>query len=1074
MRVIVSLKLPPLAQAYGRGLYAAGSAHRLNVHSATSRAYLQRIKKEQAVAIAQLHKSMPAAQVSWRYQVVLNGFAVSIPPRQLAKLSRQSFAGRVWPSFTYQLALNRSPAVIGADVFHNATGMNGEGVKIGVVDDGIDNTNPFLSGTGFTAPSGFPMGQTQFTNGKIIVARAYPGPGSDDPAKLALDRKASFHGTHVAGIAAGDAGTCAPAGDDHPPTCGLSGIAPKAFIGNYRVFSLPTPAGHIAESPEIAEAFEQTVKDGMDVINFSGGGPAAEPLNDVLIAATNNVAAAGVVPVIAAGNDRDDFGFGSAGSPGTAPDAISVAAVSNSQVFAPALVAFNAGNQEILHVPVQTRGATPATWANANQQLVDIGKITGTNGLPVDRQLCGGGADPNGSDNPLPANSLNGVIALVSRGTCSFASKAGRAQQAGATGIILVDNRFGEANPLPIQLPIPSGMVADIDGAALRNAANPAGRIQIRIGQTYEDIATGRSGIVTSFSSAGPTAFGHLLKPDVAAPGGQILSSTLSEFAGSPFAVFDGTSMATPHVAGAAALLVQRHPTWSAQQIKSALMSTAGPAWGNTERTKEAAVTLEGSGLINVARADSPQVFTDPASISLGELNITGGAMSRGTLLQISDAGGGAGTWSVTLQAQSATSGTTISMPPLAVLAPGGSADVPVSAHVAANATPGDNMGFIVLTKGAVSRRIPYYFEVSKPLLANVAAKELTLLQTGDTSTGQNAVSLYRFPTWPFGPPPTYSGTPYGEPGAEKLYTIQLGVPVVNFGVSVLAQTANAEIDPFVLGSKDENDVQGYAGLPVNVNGLMFDYRADIESAGASYPLAKRYYIAVDSGSDAFTNKSLPGQYVLKAWVDDLTPPSLKLVTTRIAAGRPTVVAVTKDSQSGIDPLSLVLNYNGNVLLGASAYDSTTGLVLFGIPSQAPAIKAAKKKKTAMLIASDNQETKNVNTIGANVLPNTNFKPVKVAVVNTPTVTWLVPRGNACLRTTTRLAVVASSTKKLTSAVFHDGAKKIGSRKPDSFGLSFTDWKAKKASKGKHVLRVTVRDARGRTATARHIVRVCG
>jgi subtilisin family serine protease len=1073
VRVIVSLKLPPLAQAYGRGLYAAGSAHRLNVRSTASEEYLRRIKNEQAVAIAQLHRALPDARVSWRYQVVLNGFAVSIPARQLAKLSRQSFAGRVWPSFTYQLALNRSPTVIGADVFHNATGANGEGVKIGVVDDGVDNTNPFLSGAGFTPPAGFPMGQTQFTNGKVIVARAYPGPGSDAPAKLALDRKASFHGTHVAGIAAGDAGTCAPVGNDHPPTCGLSGIAPKAFIGNYRVFSLPTPIGHIAESPEIAEAFEQTVKDGMDVINFSGGGPAAEPLNDVLIAATNNVAAAGVVPVIAAGNDRDDFGFGSAGSPGTAPDAISVAAVSNSQVFAPALVAFDSTNKEILHLPVQTRGETPDTWANSNQQLVDVGRITGRNGQPVDRQLCGGGADPNGSDNPLPAKSLNGLIALVSRGSCSFASKAGRAEQAGATGIILVDNRFGEANPLPIQLPIPSGMVADVDGAALRNAMSASGRIQIRIGRTYEDIATGRSGIITSFSSAGPTAFGHLLKPDLAAPGGQILSSTLSEFAGSPFAVFDGTSMATPHVAGAAALLVQRHPTWSAQQVKSALMSTAGPAWGNTERTKEAAVTLEGSGLINVARADSPQVFTDPASISLGELDITGGAVSRGKLLEITDAGGGAGAWSVTLQAQSATSGTTISMPPLAVLAPGGTVDLPVSAHVAANATPGDDMGFVVLTKGAVTRRIPYYFEVSKPALANVAATELRPEQSGDTITGPNAVSLYRFPSWPFGPPPAYSGSPYAQPGAEKLYTIQLGVPVVNFGVSVLAQSADSEIDPFVLGSKDENDVQGYAGLPVNVNGLMFDYRADIESAGASYPLAKRYYIAVDSGSGAFTRQSLPGRYVLRAWVDDLRPPSVKLVTTRISAGRPTVVALAKDSQSGLDPLSLVLNYNNNVLLGASAYDPTTGLILFVIPSNAPKITAAKKKKAAMVIASDNQETKNVNTVGANVLPNTNFKPVKVAVVNEPTVTWLVPKQNACLRATTRLAVVASSTKKLTSAAFRDGTKKIGSRKPDSEGLSFTDWKVTKATKGKHVLRATVRDARGRTATARRIVRVC-
>jgi minor extracellular serine protease Vpr len=1072
IRVIVSLKLPPLAQAFGRGLYAAGSAHRLNVRSAASLAYLRRIEAEQTAAIAQLKRALPAARVSWRYQVVLNGVAVSIPVRQLPKLSRQGFAARVWPSLTYHLSLNRSPAVIGADVLHAATGANGEGVKIGVVDDGVDNTNPFLSGAGFTAPSGFPVGQAQFTNGKIIVARAYPGPGSGQQGKLALDRKSSFHGTHVAGIAAGDAGTCAPIGDDHPPTCGLSGVAPKAYIGNYRVFNVPTPIGHIAESPEIAEAFEQTVKDGMDVINFSGGGPQAEPLNDVLIAATNNIAAAGVVPVLAAGNDRDDFGFGSAGSPGDAADAISVAAVSNSQVFAPALVAFNQSGTQVVHVPIQSRGATPEAWANANQQLVDVGSVIGRSGQPVERHLCGSGADPNGSDNPLPPNSLTGAIALVSRGGCTFASKAGRAQQAGATGIVLVDNRFGEANPIPIALQIPSGMVADVDGAALRAAMGTSGRIQIRIGRTYEDIATGRSGIVTSFSSAGPTPFGHLLKPDVAAPGGQILSSTLPEFAGSPFAVFDGTSMATPHVTGAAALLVQRHPAWSTKQVKSALMSTSGAAWGNTERTAEAPVTLEGAGLINVARADSPQVFTDPASISLGELDITSGAVSRGTIVQVTDAGGGAGTWTVILQVQSATSGTTISVPPLALVAPGGEVDLPVTVHAAANAAVGDDMGFILLTKAGVTRRIPYYFDIAKPALANVPATELKSVQSGDTITGTSAVSRYRFPSWPFGPPTTYSGPAYTEPGAERLYTIRLSVPTINFGVSVLAQSANSEIDPWVLGSKDENDVQGYAGLPVNTNGLMYDYRADVETAGAVFPLTKRYYVAVDSGSNPFTGESLPGRYVLRAWVDDLRPPSVKLVTARVAAGRPTIVAIARDGQSGIDPLSLILSYN-NVLIGASAYDESSGLVLFAIPSNAPAIKAATKKKGAVVIASDNQETKNVNTISPNVLPNTNYKSVKLTVVRKPTVSWLVPKQNACLRTTTRLAVVAGSTRKLKTVVFADGGKRIGSRKPDSAGISFADWNVKKSKKGRHVLGATVRDAGGRTATARRTVRVC-
>src|SRR5439155_6874183 len=97
----------------------------------------------------------------------------------------------------------------------------------------------------------------------------------------------------------------------------------------------------------------------------------------------------------------------------------------------------------------------------------------------------------------------------------------------------------------------------------------------------------------------GATEFGHQLKPDVAAPGEQILSETLPEALGEPFAVFDGTSMATPHVAGAAALLVARHPTWAPAEIKSALMSTAGTAWGDTSRTQEASVLLEGAGLVN-------------------------------------------------------------------------------------------------------------------------------------------------------------------------------------------------------------------------------------------------------------------------------------------------------------------------------------------------------------------------------------------------------------------------------------------------------------------------------------------
>ncbi len=207
-------------------------------------------------------------------------------------------------------------------------------MKIAVVDDGIDQTNPFFNPAGFSYPAGFPKGDTKYTTPKVIVAKVFPGPNSGKPGRLPLDPASSFHGTHVAGIAAGDSGTTAPAGADHPQVTGLSGVAPRAWLGNYRVFTVPTPLGHVANTPEIIAAFEAAVEDGMDVINFSGGGPQIDPANDALIEAIHNVAAAGVVPVIAAGNDRDDFGNGSAGSPGTAPDAISVAAVSNTHVFA--------------------------------------------------------------------------------------------------------------------------------------------------------------------------------------------------------------------------------------------------------------------------------------------------------------------------------------------------------------------------------------------------------------------------------------------------------------------------------------------------------------------------------------------------------------------------------------------------------------------------------------------------------------------------------------------------------------------------------------------------------------------
>src|SRR5204863_4738802 len=123
-------------------------------------------------------RAIPGARVSYRYRVVLDGFAVDLPATQLPRLLRLGFLGHVYPGLRYTLSLNKSPSVIGATQLAAATGANGAGIKIGVVDDGIDQTNQFFNPAGFSYPAGFPKGNTNFTTAKVIVARAFPGPGS--------------------------------------------------------------------------------------------------------------------------------------------------------------------------------------------------------------------------------------------------------------------------------------------------------------------------------------------------------------------------------------------------------------------------------------------------------------------------------------------------------------------------------------------------------------------------------------------------------------------------------------------------------------------------------------------------------------------------------------------------------------------------------------------------------------------------------------------------------------------------------------------------------------------------------
>ena len=814
----------------------------------------------------------------------------------------------------------------------------------------------------------------------------------------------------------------------------------------------------------------------MDVINFSGGGAETEPANDAMIDVLRNVVAAGVVPVISAGNDRDDFGLGSIGSPGTSPDAITVAAVSNTHVFAPILAVRTQGAPDALrHIPIASSGGTrfPGSFTFTPRRIVDVGTLTTFGGAPVDRRLCGPDDDTNNeSESQLPPGSLAGSIALASRGHCTFVSKAIRAARAGAVGLVLVDNRPGESNSIPLELALPAGMISDLDGARLRAyLATTGGAADVTVGNIIERVETGRSGVVTSFSSGGPTAFDHLLKPDVAAPGGQILSSTLPEFSGgSPFEVFDGTSMSSPHVSGAAALLLQLHPGWTPGQVKSALVSTAGPAWADTARAREAPVTLAGGGLVDLLRAARPQLFTEPASLSFQDLDVNRGSASRAVLVRITDAGGGAGTWNVQLQPQATSGGASLDLPPTITLPPGGEVDLVAVARGSSTAAAGDDYGFILLRRGNVTRKIPYEFFVGRPRVELMQAKQLQRRQAGDTINGPNRITSYCCPTAPFGPAPDYVGPPMDEAGAETLYTMSITQPVVNLGVAVEASTTGSVVDPWLLGSPNERYVQGYAGTPVNVNELMYDFQFDLEAAGASFPKVQRFYIVVDSGSDPFTHRSLPGAYVLRSWVNDVRPPEIRLVTKRVAAGRPTIVARVTDQGAGVDPLSLVIGYRG-VLVGAVLYDPVSGVAIFPLPKEAATLPEGHTR--AVLSASDFQESKNVNSVGDDILPNTRFRPVSITGVSGPALTWVSPAANQCVGKTAGLVVVASSTKRVRSVRFLVDGKQIDIDRHGAADVFSVSWGTTFAQPGRHLLVAIANDAAGRTLSATRTVKVC-
>ena len=948
VEVVVSLSAPSLVTfAHGqRTLQGYGHAHRVLASAFGSRMYLARLRSKQALAARRIEREVPGARVRRHYLTVLDGLSVLLRPAEVRALRRVSGVTAVYPNLRYHALSDTVPEVIGAPgVWGSDLAGAGVGVKVGVIDDGIDQHHPFFAPRGLVAPPGFPKGQRAYTTGKVIVARAFAAAGASRRDRLPFDPSVSRHGTHVAGILAGDNGLIAPGESGRPTVGGLSGVAPRAWLGNYRGLAMPDPTyGSIGSTADLVAAVDAAVSDGMNVINLSIGGTEIDPRSDALVRAVQGAVRAGVVVVIAAGNDRQTLGYGSIDSPGAASDAITVAATSSSRFFA-------------RRASIVGSTTVPPALSSFGVAAPDTGSrpraITG----PV--VAVAPGTDNGRLCRRRRGHTLDGSIALVARGGCSVIQKASVAHSEGAKAVLI--SPLGAGPPeSELQTEVPVLVAPDpvVDALQAYLATGAAARLTVGAATREEPTLPG---VVASFSSAGPTPFDQRLKPDVAAPGINILSSVPDSSSNEPndWAVFDGTSMSTPVVAGAAALLLQAHPDWTPADVKESLMATAHPAFVDEAGTREASPLTAGAGLIDVAAADAPGIVAEPPSLTFGAIP-DGGTVSLN--LAVRDLGGGAGDWAVSVRTVAdAPAGVAVSAPPVVTVPAGGTATVAVQAVVGPDVRGKEASGIVELVQGARVRRVPFWLRVDRPILATKKVRPLTTSRTyhGNTLGAGNSAIFYRYPT---------DASPLGLPrrfyGPDQLWHFHLRPGEANAGVSIETDPGVVAY-PILLTARDEGRVAGESGLPLNV-GPLPSSESIVPAAGLDFPAAGDWWVAVESPLGK------AGRYRIKLWVGDLTPPRISVLGQTMEGGRRVLRVRIVDTGSGVNPGGVTVSGGGSGRRSVD-FDARTGIATVDLQRLRPG------RHSLRIQAPDLAETKDVLSASARA-SNTATRVVHITV----------------------------------------------------------------------------------------------
>ncbi len=718
-------------------------ASRDEIQGAAAQAYQRQIETAQRTLRAQLEQRK--IRVTGTASLLLNAVFIAATPDRVAEIQSLPGVLAVVPQRIYKPLLNRADGLINGPAAWQLSGgfaNAGKGIRIAIIDTGVDQMHPALQDPTLPMPPGFPKcdtpppGQTYndcaFTNSKVIVARSYiamQGAGTD-PSNPSVDSKADDfsardrqgHGTNTASTAAGNTAVGAVT---------INGMAPKAYIGNYKIFgSTGVVAGGTTDA--IVAAIEDAVRDGMDVLSMSFGQPAfTAPFDtgaactganggvanapgiacDLIAAAIEAAIRQGVVAVVAAGNAGQSGvnpvaqTLNTVGSPGYVPDVITSGASTNSHDFISVVSVTGAGVPASLNSIAAVPAPTAAPGAAITAPLADVAT------LGNDGYACAA----------LPPGSLKGQLALIERGPasspCLFSLKMSNALAAGAVGVVFY--MADQSQPIPAggltAFNAPAAMISNSDGASLKNYIDANAGHPVTLSPLQEQVLTTYNQLAP-FSSSGPTLGTYAMKPDVLAPGRNMYMATQSFdplgelYSPNGYTVADGTSYSTPMTSGAVALVKQAHPGYTPAQIKSALLNTATQEVAAVETGAAVNVLQTGAGKVATDAAIANNLTVSPPSVSFGAL--TGKSVSASQQFQVTNTGSSTVNLSLAVVSGVAVAGTTLALDhPALSLAAGASGTFTLTLSGSVPAA-GVYSGAVTLQGGGQTTRVPYMFLV--------------------------------------------------------------------------------------------------------------------------------------------------------------------------------------------------------------------------------------------------------------------------------------------------------------------------------------------------------------------------